>query len=248
MPYGFIKKILPRIKYKSLSRRKYKGYKPGGGGITDKMLQYFNFVKNGTNIKVKNVFEIGANFAQDADFLRELFTLTPRDVYVFEAHPDIFKAITQIHSFNAYNNAVYNENKKIPFYIFPLGYKDPGQSSIHKIWTDTKEIQVQAIRMDDFMEAHGVGKIDFLKIDVEGVTYEVLEGFGKRLKDVNCVQLEAEHGENNVPGNWVLYDKIEDILKQHGFELIFFERNNGMLQSDSFWVQKGCIKYTSAYI
>jgi len=242
MPYGFVKKIMPRIRYKSLRRGKYRGYKPAGG-YGDKMLPYIKLVKEGTNIKVKNVFEIGANFAQDADFLRELFGLTPKDVYVFEAHPDIFKAITQIHSFNAYNNAVFNENKKIIFNIHPLDYKSTGWSSIHK-GIDTEEVQVQAIRMDDFMETHAVEKIDFLKIDVEGLTYEVLEGFGKRLKDVNCIQLEAEHGENYFPVNQVLYDKIENILKQHGFELVLFERNNGMLQSDSFWVQKDCIKYT----
>jgi hypothetical protein len=32
-----------------------------------------------------------------------------------------------------------------------------------------------------------------LKIDVEGATYAVLEGFGERIKDINAVHLEAEH-------------------------------------------------------
>jgi len=236
IPYIFIR-IMLRIKYRSLRRGKYRGYKPSGG-YGEKMLPYISLLKDGTNIKVKNVFEIGANFAQDADFLREIFGLTPNNVYVFEAHPDIFKVITQIHSFNAYNNAVFNENKEISFYVHPLNHKDTGWSSIHKL-PDTKEIRVQALRMDDFMETHGVEEISFLKIDVEGATYEVLEGFGKRLKDVHCIQLEAEHGDN-----WVLYDKIENILKQHGFELVLFERNYNMSQSDSFWVQKNCIKYT----
>ncbi|MCL1992638.1 MAG: FkbM family methyltransferase [Spirochaetes bacterium] len=236
------KKIAPLIKYKSLRRRKYKGYNPAGG-FSYKLYPYVNLVKTWTNINVKNVFEIGANFAQDADFLREAFGLAPKDVYVFEAHPDIFKAVTQIHSFNAYHNAVFNENREIAFNILPLDYRDTGWSSIHAMGHKTQEVKVQAIRMDGFMEAHSVGKIDFLKIDVEGATYEVLEGFGKRLKDVNCIQLEAEHGEVNFPGHWNLYDKIEHILKENDFELALFERNEGMRQSDSFWVQKDCIKY-----
>lgn len=244
--YGVLKEIYPRIKYKSLRRRKYKGYKIAGG-YGDKMLPYIFYVKNGTNIKVENVFEIGANFAQDADFLMELFDLKPKDVYVFEAHPEIYKAVTRIHSFHAYNNAVFNENKEICFNIYPLDFENNGMSSIHRLYWKAegiKEIKVQSIRMDNFMEGHGIEKIDFLKIDAEGATYEVLEGFGKKLKDVKCIQLEAEHGDGNFPDGWVLYEKIENILRTNDFELVFFERNNGMRQSDSFWVQKKCIKYT----
>jgi FkbM family methyltransferase len=115
-------------------------------------LPYVEYVKNGTNIKVKNIFEIGANFAQDADFLMEYFDLRSENVYVFEAHPEIFMAIKKIHSFNAYNNAVYNTEKEITFNIFPLDYKDTGWSSIHGEEDPNKmHIKVQAIRMDNFM-------------------------------------------------------------------------------------------------
>jgi hypothetical protein len=98
--------------------------------------------------------------------------------------------------------------------------------------------------MDNFMKENGIEKIDFLKLDVEGCSYEVLEGFGNRLADVNCIQVEAEHGRANFPTNWVLYEKVEEILKANNFELVEFHRGNGMKQSDSFWVQKSCVKYT----
>ena len=98
--------------------------------------------------------------------------------------------------------------------------------------------------MDTFMEQNNIEKIDFLKIDVEGCSYEVLEGFGRRLIDVNCIQVEAEHGTDNFPADWILFDKIEELLKSNNFELVDFNRCVGMKQSDSLWIQKSCIKYT----
>ena len=128
--------------------------------------------------------------------------------------------------------------KEVPFNVFPINYKDTGWSSIcGEGRIDTMAAKVRAIRMDKFMEQNNIDKIDFLKIDVEGCSYEVLEGFGNRLADVNCIQLEAEHGKNDFPVDWALYDKIEYILKQHGFELILFERKKGMRQSDSFYAK-----------
>ena len=125
LPYGFVTRIYPRLKYTSLNRRKYRGYKPAGG-FDAKMNIYIDYVRNNTNIKVQNIFELGANFAQDADYLMENFHLKPENVYVFEAHPEIFNVIKKIHSFNAFNYAVYNKTGDIEFNIHPLNHVDTG--------------------------------------------------------------------------------------------------------------------------
>ena len=239
MPYGLlyiIRNIIRRMKYPSLNKRKYKGYRPAGG-MGDKLQIYIDYVKNGTNIDVRNIFEIGANFAQDADYLMEQFSLRPNDIYVFEAHPEIYDAIKNIHKFNAYNNAVYNEEKELEFNIHPLTHIDTGWSSI--FGNDGKKIKINAIRMDNFMIKNKIDGIDFLKIDVEGATFHVLEGFGEKLIKVKCIQLEAEHNKWSV----IPYELISEILVKANFELVHFARINCMRQSDSFWVKKECIKY-----
>ena len=248
LPYGYIcyrerRKFFRKYNVKSsLDKSKYKGFKPAGG-FGNKLFPCVDYVLSGTKIKIKNIFEIGANFAQDADFLMECFGLSPKDVYVFEAHPEIFAAIKKIHSFNAFNYAVYNTEQEITFNVFPLDYRSTGWSSIHgEGGADSLAVKVKAVRMDKFMEQNNIGEIDFLKIDVEGCSYEVLEGFGSRLSDVNCIQIEAEHGRNNFPDNRVLYDEIEEMLKSNNFELVEFHRNGKLTQSDSFWVQSKCIK------
>ena len=202
-----------------------------------------NWIKKYSNsLTVKNIFEIGANFAQDADFLSQEFNISPKNVYVFEAHPDLYKAITKLHQFNAYNYAVYNENKEINFNILPINVQNTGLSSILNLTKyDTNSVKVKAVRMDTFMQEHDISNIDFLKLDVEGCNFEVLEGFGDRLSDIKCIHLEAEHAlyidykEKNY-----LYTDIERLLKKNGFELVFFQRYT--LQSDSFWVQKQFVR------
>jgi FkbM family methyltransferase len=228
-----IKDLLQKTRHSpnALNIRKYREYIPAGG-MGDKLQIYIDYIKNGTVLEIKNVFEIGANFAQDADYLMEQFELEAKDIYVFEAHPEIYKAIKKIHKFNAFNNAVFNEESEIEFNINPLDYKDTGWSSI--FIEGIEKIKVKAIRMDSFMERNNIREIDFLKIDVEGATYHVLEGFGERIKDIKCIQLEAEHGEAAV----IPYEEISKKLIENDFDLIHFARFNDMRQSDSFWINK----------
>lgn len=212
------------------------------------MLPFVDWINNWSKLKISNVFEIGANFAQDADFLMKKFNLKPDDIYVFEAHPDIYKAITKIHAFHAYNNAVYNEEKEMTFNIIPLHSTNTGISSLYKKYSannkriETKEVVINSIRMDNFMKTNHIDKIDFLKLDVEGVNYEVLEGFGERIVDINCMHIEAEHIRDFYDGNVKLFEDIACLLIKNGFELIYFQRHSS--QSDSFWIRKEFIKKT----
>jgi FkbM family methyltransferase len=54
-------------------------------------------------------------------------------------------------------------------------------------------ITVPLARMDTLLEDLGLNElIDVVKVDVEGYTWEVLQGFGDRLKDVKLFHLETE--------------------------------------------------------
>jgi FkbM family methyltransferase len=172
-------------------------------------------------------------------------------VYVFEAHPDIYAAIKKIHNFNAYNYAVFDEEGEMKFHVVPLDFKNTGVSSLHEsIITagkkvETKEVLVKSIRMDNFMNQNHIDKVDFLKLDAEGVDFEVLNGFGERLRDVNSIHLEAEHVEEAFGGKAKFFDDISTLLTQNGFVLIYFQRY--ITQSDSFWIRKEYIKSLNQY-
>lgn len=208
------------------------------------MAQFAYWIKEFSNLNVKNVFEIGANFGQDAETLRHCFQLDSAEVYVFEAHPEIYKAIRKLHKFNAYNYAVYNSTGSMSFNICDIFGGGNINSGISTLLKDKrrgdsfKTIDVKAIRMDEWMQSNNIDTIYFLKLDVEGANFEVLEGFGNRLKDVAALHIEAEHIEE-YEGE-ILWDGIQHLLVSFGFEMIYFQRYK--TQSDSFWIQKKYMK------
>ena len=197
------------------------------------------------SFKPNNVFEIGANYGQDAEFLRQIFLLENKDVYIFEPHPEIIKEVKKTFSFNSYPYAVSDKNMKSIFHAIKLNAGNSGISSLmkHK-YNDDKDyydIEVETIRMDSFISANKIKEIDFLKVDVEGASFEVLIGFGEELKRVKAIQIEAEY----LPvwsGQKTWYN-ISNLLSNNGFQLVDFILQEDGIQSDSFWIQRKYIRH-----
>lgn len=224
---------------------KYRGYNPVGFGDS---MELVSAVIKRYPISMDVIFEIGANFAQDADFLRKSFKIPSENVYVFEAHPEIYVAVKRIHKFNAYNYAVFNSEGSVTFNVTPLIVGNTGLSSLSGIKDDasgeiieTREICVKSIRMDNFLNNWNIERVSFLKLDVEGFTYEVLEGFGERIQNIDCMHIEAEHKQGIYYTRDVrLFDDIAELLRKNNFELIYFQRYNH--QSDSMWIHRKYFK------
>ncbi len=207
------------------------------------MQYYVDLIENFCNFTPKNIFEIGANFAQDAEFLRRSFDIDEKNVYIFEPHPQIFKELKKMYNFNSFEQAVSNAQGMVNFNAIDIEnneYDNTGISSLKNgLTTNTEnfiEVNVEMIRMDSFMKNNKIVEIDFLKIDVEGVNYEVLEGFGKELQKVKVIQTEGEYKQY-----WEdqkLYCDMEKYLTQRGFLLIDFKLSVDGVQSDSLWIQK----------
>jgi len=51
--------------------------------------------------------------------------------------------------------------------------------------------QVRTVRLDTFMQEHGVGRIDFLKVDTQGNDLNVVKSLGDRIYDVSMVKMEV---------------------------------------------------------
>jgi FkbM family methyltransferase len=64
----------------------------------------------------------------------------------------------------------------------------------------------QIRRGDSFLENIGSSKVTLLKIDVEGYELQVLRGFGKRIRDVRCIQFE--YGVPNIHSRTLLRDLV----------------------------------------
>jgi FkbM family methyltransferase len=231
-------KLKPRVKIKAHPKAVSDG---------TSMNLYVELVSRFCNYTPKNIFEIGANYAQDAEFLRKSFELSEKDIYVFEPHPQIFAEIRKMYNFNAFEIAVSNQNGRAQFNAIDVEnneYQNSGISSLRDgLTTNEKnfiQVDVEMTRMDSFMQKHNLHAIDFLKLDVEGMNYEVLEGFGSYLKNIKAIQTEGEYKQY-----WKdqkIYEDIEQLLKTNGFKLVYFILSNDGIQSDSFWIQEQYLK------
>ena len=93
-----------------------------------------------------------------------------------------------------------------------------GTARSHFMRVQTKSVPVQVLRGDDFLEANRI-QPDFLKMDVEGFEYEVLQGFEKTLREVRpAMMVELQ----------VHYDEIYQMLTSMGY-LVFREDRTQVL-------------------
>jgi FkbM family methyltransferase len=80
-------------------------------------------------------------------------------------------------------------------------------------------VVVPTMRLDTFLAAAGIGAVDFLKVDAQGLDLEVVRSAGDRLKDMARVQLEATtvpyRQYEGAPGKSV----IVDFMESKGFTL-----------------------------
>jgi len=74
--------------------------------------------------------------------------------------------------------------------------------------------EIQVIRLDEFIKQKGLGKIDILKIDVEGFEFELLKGCGSI--DINCILIEV--GYEREPTK-VHFSDVENYMEKLGFQL-----------------------------
>jgi FkbM family methyltransferase len=185
-----------------------------------------------------NFIEIGSRDGHDTATIAQTFNIPSDHCHIFEAHPDCYNAIKkQYPYFNVHNCAISDQTKPIEFNAGIVGVEDNiGCSSIHDDVSKTfrsRKVVIDAWRFDEVSTQLGLDDIDIIKIDVEGHTYEVLEGFGSTIQTVKVLQLELEHKES-----WAgqkLYDDIASYLFSKNFQQIYYVKHSHD-QSDSLWV------------
>jgi FkbM family methyltransferase len=92
--------------------------------------------------------------------------------------------------------ALWSESGSI---VFDVDSGDPSNSKVLRgAPGGPNERRVPAVAIDDFMAAQGIGRLDFLKIDVEGAEPEVIEGASRTLAASRpqlavCIYHRKEH-------------------------------------------------------
>ena len=192
-----------------------------GANIQKIMLDFF------TNKTPLVICDIGASPIDKTEFIDDLFNNTNSKLLGFEPNKDEFEKIDKT-----------NQNKK--FYNYALGdgndkklniCKAPGMSSFLKPNLDylklfygfeewakiEREETVKTKKLNDIEE-----EIDFIKIDVQGYEYEVLNNGTKKLKNIKVVQFESSPFPLYI--NEKSISEVLILLEKNGFMLHMFNK------------------------
>lgn len=176
---------------------------------------YFLKIKEFTD-KINTYIDIGANQGKLIEACREVFPESY--IYAIEPIKKHYDELSKYKNITAFNCGLWNENT---FKIFYYTQKDDYESSFLKptsldcndIEKDVKELKVSVKRFDSLPIK--ITRPCFVKIDVEGAEPNVLEGMGKRLNEIDFIQIEQIHIAKNESKN--IISKCIKILEDHGF-------------------------------
>lgn len=170
---------------------------------------------------LKTIFDIGANVG---DWSILMISLQPKAIiHAFEIVPstfDILKEKTaQIDQINVYNYGLSTSKGEVTVHLgadsdVATVFTLQSTSSHDQYYTSSVECEVNA--GVDVMNELNIGKIDFMKIDTEGMDLRVIKGFESRLNDIDIIQFE--YGIFNIASHDLLYD-FYTYLRSHGFKL-----------------------------
>jgi FkbM family methyltransferase len=203
-------------------------------------MSYFDFLEKIDKTKIKIIFELGSRDLVDAIKLLNYYENSK--LYSFECNPEcLIECNKQLSNLNEYqkNNlflidkAVSLVNSIVTFYPFDLSkYNNMGSSSMLKIDfsmrnrddpdynipNPQKEIVVNGIRLDTFMDEKQIENIDLLCIDLQGYELNALKSLGNYLHKVKYIISECSIENTYING--AIFTELYDYLKKYNFKYI----------------------------
>jgi FkbM family methyltransferase len=179
-----------------------------------------NVVKEGGNNFI--VLDIGANIGKWAS---SALTIDNRIyVYSFEIVPEFYEKLSKI-DFNgrlkSYNIGLSDSDSTIQIYVSGFG------AGIHKEGNQNKnfyQINCQLTHADTFILKNINEKIDFIKIDVDGMELKVLKGLSNTMERCRPI-VQFEHSEYNYKEGDI-FKMFFQFFASRGYKLYIVSENN----------------------
>ena len=201
-------------------------------------MSYLQFNKSIDKKEVKTIFELGSRDLIDAKKLINHYNNAI--CYSFECNPDcLIECKKNKANFNKdeneriilIENAVSIDNNKVLFRPFDLSiYNNMGSSSMLEIDFSMrnkddpdynkgkvqKEIEVNGIRIDTYMENNNIQNIDLLCIDLQGYELQAIKSMGEKIKTVKYIITECSIVSTYKNG--AIFSELNDYLEKYGFK------------------------------
>jgi len=187
-----------------------------------------------SGIDYKTVIECGSRDIVDLMVFSSMYGVDKS--YAFECNPYAINLCKRNLRYSDANielieKAVYNKDQKIEFYSVDAVNENSniGASSLlenEQINEPVTKIEVDATRLDTFMNERSIESVDALIMDLQESELIALEGLGDRIIDVDRILLEATmtHEGTYYNGGCTI-EQIRDFLESKGFEYTASDHN-----------------------
>lgn len=199
-------------------------------------MSYFDFSEKIKSSEINCIFELGSRDLIDSIKLQNYYKCK---IYSFECNPDCLveckKNYENLNEFSQKNiflieKAVSLNDGEAKFYPFDLTkYDNMGSSSMYKIdfsmrhpndpdfnrENPQKEIIVDSVRLDTFINENHIQNIDLLCIDLQGYELNAIKSLGEHLHNVKYIIIECSIKNTYINGCSFL--ELSDYLKKFNF-------------------------------
>ena len=203
-------------------------------------MSYCDFFSKIDSTQIKTIIELGSRDLIDTIKLLDYFQ--DSKAYAFECNPDcLIECYKNIHKLDEMqkkrlfliDKAVSINNGKVSFYPFDLQkYNNMGSSSMLKIdfsvrnkndpdynrENPQKEIIVDGIRLDTFIDEKCIENIDLLCIDLQGYELNAIKSLGNYLHKVKYIITECSIMSTYTNG--ATFKELNDYLTNYNFKYI----------------------------
>ena len=170
------------------------------------------------DLDVKVVFDVGANVGQSSTRFRA--ELPEAEIWAFEpvaaTHNVLaakFESDDKFRSFQVAFGASANQATML------ANGTSVGNRIIPNERDDLSTETVEVMRGDEFLEQHGIARVNYLKIDAEGHDIHVLQGFRRALSDHSIDLVQVEAGLNPRNGGHITFEKFKAMLEAFDYSL-----------------------------
>lgn len=187
------------------------------------------------------VFDIGAN---TGDSLVEHAKQNPNcQYYAFEPVPQLFnklieltadlpnvvlvkKALSNFNGKAQFNLANDADNHTVSSLLDLSADYEKNWSHVIEFINHVDKVEVDVMRLDDFVTSFGITRIDYFHCDAQGSDLHVLEGLGEHISIIKEGCVEAALKYNVLYKNQCMVDQVAKFLEQHNFEVVKIEVND----------------------
>lgn len=186
-----------------------------------------------THIKdVKTIIDIGA--LEGGDSLRFNSWYKDADIHSIEGSPNNFnvmqKKIGIRDNLKFYNYVISEKNEIVDFHLRTYtDFDHDGQMDMGSIYTykdinkfkhlgKSDSIKVESITFDKFCEINNIESVDFIHVDIEGASYNMVLGMNKILPKMIFIEQEGIEffSDKDIGGN----EELKKLLINKGYELL----------------------------